>query len=98
MEANVRALQARAAGSPALERYGEIARLLTGRSDATIADGIAWVQVLCTDLEIPGLGSYGLALSDLPALVAEAQRASSTKGNPVPLTGEELTEIARQAL
>jgi alcohol dehydrogenase class IV len=98
MEANVRALQARAAGSPALERYGEIARLVTGRSDATIADGIAWVQTLGTDLGIPGLGSYGLALSDLPALVAEARRSSSTKGNPVPLTGEELTDILRQAL
>ena len=56
------------------------------------------MQALCTDLEIPGLGSYGLALSDLPALVAEAQRARSTKGNPIPLTREELTDIVRQAL
>ena len=98
MEANVRALQARAAGAPALERYAEIARIFTGRSEATIAEGVAWVRSLCSDLEIPALRSYGLAPADLPALVAEAQRASSTKGNPISLTVEELTEIVRQAL
>jgi alcohol dehydrogenase class IV len=98
MEGNVRALQARAADSPAIERYAEVARILTGRAEASIADGVAWVRTLCAELAIPGLGNYGLAPGDLPALVAEAQRASSTRGNPVQLTAEELTEIARQAL
>jgi alcohol dehydrogenase class IV len=98
MEGNVRALQMRAAGSPTLERYAEVGRILTGRAEASIADGVTWVRTLCADLEIPGLGSYGLTLGDLPALVAETQRASSTKGNPIALTTEELTDIARQAL
>jgi alcohol dehydrogenase class IV len=98
MEANVRALQARAPGSPALERYGEIARIVTGRPDAGIADGVGWAKALGADLRVPPLSTYGPAPTDVPTLVAEAQRASSTKGNPIVLTAGELTEIVRQAL
>ena len=98
MDANARALQARAAGSPVLDRYAEIARIVTGRFDATIDDGIQWVRSLCADLEIPGLSRYGVIEADIPAVVAEAQRASSTKGNPTKLSNEELTIVLQQAL
>jgi hypothetical protein len=37
-------------------------------------------------------------VADLPAVVAETQRASSTKGNPIARTDEELTEMLRRAL
>ena len=98
MDANARALQARAADSPVLDRYAEIARIVTGRFDATIDDGIQWVRSLCADLEIPGLSRYGVTEADIPAVVAEAQRASSTKGNPTKLSNEELTIVLQQAL
>jgi hypothetical protein len=39
-----------------------------------------------------------MVVADLPAVVAETQRASSTKGNPITLTDAELTEVLRQAL
>jgi alcohol dehydrogenase class IV len=96
--ANVRALHERGAASPVLERYAEIARILTGRSDASIPDGIAWIQSLCADLKIPPLSRHGLTTAAIPQLVAEAQRASSTKGNPIELTDQELTGILEQAL
>ena len=35
---------------------------------------------------------------DIPALVEKAKVASSMKGNPLPLTDAELTEIADRAL
>ena len=98
MAANVAALHDRAPGGPALRRYEEVARILTGRSEATIADGIRWVHALCADLGIPSLGRHGVVADEIPAVVAEAQRASSTKGNPVALTDEELAEVLRQAL
>ena len=98
MAANVRALQVRAADSPALERYAEIARIVTGRPDGTIANGLEWVRSLCADLKIPGLSRYGLTEAGIPAVVVEAQRASSTKGNPVTLSDEELTAVLQQAL
>jgi len=96
MDANVRALQVHAAGSPT--RYAEIARILTGRLDATIPEGIEWVRSLCADLDIPGLSRYGLTEAGIPTVVAEAQRTSSIRGNPVVLSDRELADILRKAL
>jgi len=98
MVANVAALHDRSPGGLALRRYEEVARILTGRPEATIADGIRWVHALCADLGVPALGRHGMVAAEIPAVVAEAQRASSTKGNPIALTDEELAEVLRQAL
>ena len=56
MDANVRALQARDADSLALERYDDVAVILTGEWDVEAADGVAWVQDLCKALHVPGAG------------------------------------------
>jgi alcohol dehydrogenase class IV len=98
MQANVRALQSRAPDAPALARFVEVAQILTGRAGATLADGIAWVQNACAAMRIEPLSRYGLSEADGPVLVAQAQQASSMKGNPVPLTDEEVAVILRQAL
>jgi alcohol dehydrogenase class IV len=98
MEANLRALGLRAPRSPALARYTEVARLLTGRADATAAEGVAWVHDLCAALAIAPLSAFGMTGADLLAVVSQAQKASSMKGNPIPLTDEEATNILRQAL
>jgi alcohol dehydrogenase class IV len=97
MEANLRALDSRAPESPALARYDEVARILTGRADATRLDGVAWVRELCAALGVRPLADFGLTDADFPELAAQAQQASSMKGNPIPLRDEELTEILRQA-
>ena len=47
---------------------------------------------------VPPLDRHGMGAADIPAVVAEAQRASSTKGNPVALTDGELTAVLQQAL
>ena len=98
MEINVEALRSRAPEKPTLERYSEIARLLTGRSGATADDGVRWVAALCRKLEIPGLRAYGVTEADIPSLIEDAARASSMKANPVVLTAEELREIAIRAI
>lgn len=90
MVVNVAALRERAAEGPGLPRYREVARLLTGRDDATIEDGIAWVRDTVAALGILPLAAYGLTEADLGGLVAKAQRASSMKGNPIVLTELEL--------
>jgi alcohol dehydrogenase class IV len=97
MEANVRALQAREPGSPALGRYDEIAQLLTGKTSAKAADGVAWAQKLCAALPVPPLSDFGLTEANFPTAVVKAQQASSMKGNPIVLTEEELSEVLRQA-
>ncbi|MCI0394068.1 MAG: iron-containing alcohol dehydrogenase [Chloroflexi bacterium] len=98
MAANVRALQERSPGSPALARYGEVARLLTGRATAEAADGVRWVEALCRALAIPPLSAFGLRVEAFPAVVARAQKASSMKGNPIGLTEEELTVVLERAV
>ncbi len=98
MGANVAALRARIPDSPALGRYAEVARLLTGDQDATAADGVAWVEQLCAELAVPSLSTIGLGEQDIPDAVAKARRASSMKPNPVELSEAELTEILRRAL
>ncbi len=98
MDANVRGLQARAPNSAALERHDEVARLVTGQAAAVALDGVAWIQALCADLSIPSLSGFGLSEGDIETIIAEAQEASSMKGNPLPLTDQEVSEILRRAL
>jgi len=98
MEANVRAIQTRAADSPALARFGEVGRILTGRDNAKASDAVAWIQETCDFFRLPGLCKYGLREDDLPEAVAKAGKASSMKGNPIELRDDELAEILRQAI
>lgn len=98
MRTNIRALRERAPDSPALERYAEVARLLTGRPDASAADGVDWVEALCRDLKIRPLSDYGVTSADFADIVAKTQQAGSTKGNPLPLTDTELREVLELAL
>jgi len=97
MEANVYALKTRAPDSSALARYKEVARILTGVPTARAADGVIWVQDLCGIFEVPPLSAYDLKEKDFPGVVAKVGRASSTKGNPIMLTDDELTQILEKA-
>ena len=98
MEVNIAALRARAPASPALGRYDEVARLLTGRSQATAEDGVRWTSEICKRLEIPPLRAHGVSDADIPGLVEKAAQASSMKGNPIVLTPEELRRIIERAI
>ena len=97
MQANVQALQGRAAGSPALARYDKVAQLLTGTVTARAVDGVAWVQELCAALKVPPLTEFGLKEQDFPTVVAKSQKSSSMKGNPITLAENELKEILRRS-
>ena len=98
MAANVNALQERAPDHPALRRYDEVARLLTGNSSAASGDGVAWIYELCQALAVPALSAHGMTAADIPTVAEKAAQASSMKGNPITLTMPEMQEILRQAL
>ena len=98
MEMNVRALKERQPDSFALDRYSEIARILTGNINASARDGVTWVKELCSALDIPPLSKFGVAEKDFPEIVELSQKASSMKGNPISLTDDELSEIMQQAI
>ncbi len=96
-EANVRALRSAQPASPALARYAEAARLLTGDPGAAIEDGIAWIRQTVNQLRIPRLREFGLRPEDFGDLTAAAMKASSTQGNPVVLTESDLRAILAEA-
>ena len=98
MRANIQALRERAPGHPSLERYREIARILTGDSDAVAEDGVQWVAELCRKLAIQPLSAYGITGRHVADLVDKASRASSMKANPIGLTSGELTTVVEEAM
>ena len=95
---NVRALQERQPGSAALRRFDDVAQVLTGRAEASAADGVVWIQGLCDALQVPPLAAYGVTPEDFPVLVEKTSVASSTKGNPVKLAAEEMEEVLARAM
>ncbi|MCX7765865.1 MAG: iron-containing alcohol dehydrogenase, partial [Candidatus Sumerlaeia bacterium] len=92
---NINALQSRAPDSPALARYCEAARILTGINTAKSEDLIYWIKDICKSFNIPSLYRLGISISDneIQTIVTKSINSSSMKGNPINLTEEELTEI-----
>jgi alcohol dehydrogenase class IV len=97
VEANVRALREREPDSPALRRYAEVARLLTGRDDATVEDAAGWLRATVAALDVPPLGAVGLRPAQHAEVTAKAARSSSMRGNPVRLTDDEIGAVLRAA-
>ena len=95
MSMNLRALQQSGFSGA---RYDEVARLLTADSTAMADAGVRWVRELVRELNVPGLGAYGICDADVNGLVAKATNASSIKANPVVLAPQELSEILKAAL
>ena len=97
VEANVRALREREPDSPALRRYTEVARLLTGRDDAAVEDAAGWIRATVAALDVPPLGAVGLRPAQHAEVAAKAARSSSMRGNPVRLTDDEIGTVLRAA-
>ncbi len=96
-ETNLRALRARAPESPALARFDEVARQLTGNPAARAPDAVRWLHDLVRRLGIPSLGHYGLGPAHFEELTRAAQAASSMKSNPIALEPSEITSILEGA-
>jgi len=98
VETNIRALEERDADNPALEKYSEMAGLVTQSRNAKLEDGLDWIKETCMQMHVPGLSDFGITESDLPSIVEKGKQASSMKGNPLPLRDEELAGILTRSL
>jgi len=98
IEANVAALRSGPPGQPALDRYAEAARLLTGNPAASVEDGLAWIRETVTLLAVPGLAAFGVRPEHTGDIAAKAARSSSMQGNPAALSDSDLRAIVLQAL
>ncbi len=98
MEANLRAARSKAQSGSIVQRYTEVARILTGNPAAEAHAGVDWMRQLVRDLHVPGLGHYGVTRKHADDLVNMASNASSMKANPLPLSSTELEQILMSAL
>ncbi len=97
MEANLKAITERFPHHRAIGRYERIARLLTGDSQASALDGIAWVRALCAGMRIRSLGELGVKRDEFSVIAQKASVSSSMKANPIKLDHEELVQILNAA-
>ena len=72
--------------------------MLTGRSEAEAGEAAPWLATLTAALHIPPLREYGLSSADIGALVPQAQRANSMRGNPIALIDAEVAAILEEAI
>ena len=97
IDANVHALRSGPA-DPALDRYTQAARLLTGEPAASVQDGLAWIRQTLTLLAVPGLATFGIRPQHADEIAAKALTSSSMQGNPVALSHGDLNAILLRAL
>jgi alcohol dehydrogenase len=93
---NIEVMASRDAANPALAKYAEVGRLLSGRSGASeTADREALVRVLeawTARMSLPRLSALGVVAADLDRIVANS-RGSSMKTNPVVLSDDEVRRV-----
>lgn len=95
MQENV--LAAREAGrADVLNRYRQLACLLTGRMNAEIIDGILWTKRTLKRLNLPQVSEYGLCHTMFDEVAEDALRSNAIKGNPLPLNKVRLLSILTQ--
>lgn len=98
MRINIARLEAGQQTPARLEKYREIACILTGRPDAAPAEGVAWVSTLVSEFGLARIQSPGLSTETIRDLASQALLSSSTKSNPVGLSLDHLVEVLNSAV
>ncbi|MBT1707165.1 iron-containing alcohol dehydrogenase [Fulvivirgaceae bacterium PWU5] len=85
-------------GEEALGRYAAVGKLFTGQSSKSdryyIDHLLTTIETWAADMQIPGLGAYGVTRADVGRMVA----VTDNKNNPVKLNAEELAEVLEDSL
>lgn len=93
---NIRKLEELSPGSFALEKYANVARLLSPNNNNAVIDSPHSLAALLEDwtkqLRIPKLHEYGMKENDIERIIEE----TGIKQNPVELGRDELEEILRE--
>jgi alcohol dehydrogenase class IV len=97
-EANINAIRRREPKNPSLERFLLVSRWLTGKDQAKLEDGIAWLFDLCKSLNVPSLRDFSIPETHLQLVVEKAKISSSMRGNPIKLSDDEMMQILIRAL
>ena len=98
LETNLMLLRSHSSDHPILQRYKIIGKLLNDDQTAPTESGIQWVRHFCQHAHIHTLSALGLDESMFPAVIEKAVISSSMKGNPVPLSAEQLRILLQRSL
>ncbi|KHD26710.1 alcohol dehydrogenase [Vibrio caribbeanicus] len=79
-----------------LSRYTHMAKLLTGKEDASREEAITWVSWALAKLNLPQLSQFGVCATSFETVAEDALKSVAIRGNPIPLTKERLTYILEQ--
>ncbi|MGF1756940.1 iron-containing alcohol dehydrogenase [Photobacterium sagamiensis] len=95
MQENI--LAAREAGrADVLNRYRQLACILTGRINAEVTDGILWTKRTLKRLNLPPVSQFGLCDTMFDDVAEDALLSNAIKGNPLPLNKQRLQGILEQ--
>ncbi|MDX1301962.1 iron-containing alcohol dehydrogenase [Photobacterium sp.] len=95
MQENI--LAAREAGrADVLNRYRQLACIVTGRINAEDIDGILWTKRTLKRLNLPPVSQFGLCDTMFDDVAEDALRSNAIKGNPLPLNKQRLQGILEQ--
>jgi alcohol dehydrogenase len=98
-EVNIKAIEAREPNNPALVKYAQVGRLLTGQAeldDVTARSSLIMLLAEWSErLQLPRLNDYGITQADFPLIIANS-RGSSMQTNPIVLTDAEIHAILVQ--
>ncbi|MFN2304040.1 MAG: iron-containing alcohol dehydrogenase [Anaerolineales bacterium] len=97
MKYNIKALSLSLSKTNIYDRYKEIAVWLTGDQDATITDGVKWIENLVKELNMPNLQTIGIKQDDFTLIIQRAKISSSMQKNPIELKDAALGSILREA-
>lgn len=97
LKINLMAIKSRG-NSDQLQKYDSLAKHLLNDQNAKAEDAIKCIEELNTELEIPGLGEFGITENDIKEIVIQSKDSSSMKGNSLKLNEEELTTILKLSM
>ena len=84
-----------------LQRYTQVAAMVTGNPNASAPDGADWIEQLVRELKVPTLSvlcKETITDGHITEIVSGTAVASSTKGNPVTLSNDELKAIIQSVV
>lgn len=90
---NLATLRQTGGASAMLAKFDELGRILTDRPEAVVEDGLAWMNNLYAEFQLPSLREVGLREQDFVTVAEMAEKSSSMRGNPADLSEEDLIRI-----
>ncbi|HMP90970.1 MAG TPA: iron-containing alcohol dehydrogenase [Kiritimatiellia bacterium] len=90
---NIELIRTMPVDHPALIKFGELARIVTGRDNAQPDDLIVWLEALANRLPLGNLSDYRVRELNENEVISAAAKSSSMKGNPVSWSESDLRDV-----